>query len=131
MRIGVFYGTMTWNTRKVADTIAKELGTKAGGLSSASIKDMDIIVLGTGVYAYGIHPAMKKFLTRDDLKGKKVAIFVTWGVADTGTEIMKKALEEKGATVIDSWNCKCMVPFKGPSEEDLKKAVEFAKRISK
>lgn len=56
MKIGVFYGSSTGNTKEVAQTIAQLLDTEAKDIADSSIDDLlacDTLVLGTSTWGQG------------------------------------------------------------------------------
>ncbi len=92
-KIGIFFGTDTGNTRRIAKDIAKILGAIAAkpvNVRTASVEDMlayDILILGTPTYGEGQLPGLstgntteswEEFLPKlagADFRGKKVAIY--------------------------------------------------------
>jgi flavodoxin len=108
MKSLVVYYTRTGNAKFVAETIAANIGAdveevvdlkkrdgKLGYLSSGSEafrgketqiadtkfspKEYDLIVVGTPVWAGAPTPAIRTYLNKNDLSGKKVALFFTQG----------------------------------------------------
>ena len=106
MKSLVVYYTRTGNAKFVAETIAAELGSdieeivdlkkRAGKLGwmmagkdasqekqtqiGPTIRvpqDYDLIVLGTPVWAWKPTPAIRTYIAKNDLSGKKVALFFT------------------------------------------------------
>jgi flavodoxin len=104
----VVYYTRTGNARFVAETIAAEIGAdveevidlkkRSGTLSflsggfdarrgketeiaptKKSPADYDLIIVGTPVWAGRAAPAITTYLKKNDLSGKKVAVFFTQG----------------------------------------------------
>jgi flavodoxin I len=132
----VLYYSRGGNTRKVADAIAAELGTKAAGVKSASIDPAaGVIFLGSG--SYGSQPGedWKKFVEAHDFAGRNVAVFGTSG-GGTGNEVkvMAEALKNKGARVIGSHHCKgkFLLWSRGhPDAADLEAAGKFAREMVK
>lgn len=93
-KIGIFFGTDTGNTRRIAKEIATKLGSaiadKPVNVRNASITDMqdyDVLILGTPTYGEGVLPGLstgnateswEEFLPKlasQDFSGKKVAIY--------------------------------------------------------
>jgi flavodoxin I len=93
-KIGIFFGTDTGNTRRIAKDIATKLGSaiaaKPVNVRNASVADMqayDILILGTPTYGEGVLPGLstgnateswEEFLPTlvgQDFSGKKVAIY--------------------------------------------------------
>ena len=106
MKSLVVYYTRTGNAKFVAETIAAELGSdieeivdlkkRAGklgwmmagkdasqekqtqiGPASRVPQDYDLIVIGTPVWAWKPTPAIRTYIAKNDLSGKKVALFFT------------------------------------------------------
>ncbi len=133
----VVYYSMTGNTRKVAETIAAGLGVKAESVKEKKELAKDSFVfLGSGCYASKPGGKLRKFIARNDFKGRKMALFGTSGSGE-GHEV--KAIEEllkaKGALIKGSFCCKGRALFffnRGhPSNEELAKAREFANEMKK
>ena len=106
MKSLVVYYTRTGNAKFVAETIAAELGSdieevvdlkkRAGklgwmmagkdatqekqtqiGPTTRVPQDYDLIVLGTPIWASKPTPAIRTYIAKNDLSGKKVALFFT------------------------------------------------------
>ncbi len=111
--IGVFYGTMTGNTERIAETIAEQLGGTLHSVADAETADFekyDLVVLGSATWGDGD-------LTEDwednldnfksaSLSGKKIAMFMLgdqFGYPDSfvsSASILLEALKSTGATLI-------------------------------
>ena len=93
-KVGIFFGTDTGNTRRVAKDIATTLGStiaaKPVNVRNASVEDLlvyDVLILGTPTYGEGLLPGLstgnateswEEFLPKlagQDFSGKKVAIY--------------------------------------------------------
>ena len=108
MKSLVVYYSRTGNAKFVAETIAAELGSDleeivdlkkrdgklgylSGGSDAARGKETkiaetkrspaeyDLIIVGTPVWAGKLTPAIRTYLGKNDLSGKKVAVFFTQG----------------------------------------------------
>ena len=106
MKSLVVYYTRTGNAKFVAETIAAELGSdieevvdlkkragKIGWMSAGKDatqekqtqigpttrvpQDYDLIILGTPIWAWKPTPAIRTYIAKNDLSGKKVALFFT------------------------------------------------------
>ncbi len=129
MKTGIFYGTSTGTTAKVAGMIAEALGVSdsdvynVAGTRPSTLGDYDLVILGASTYGAGeVQHDMADFLDgvrAMDLKGKKAAVF---GCGDenmsrtfcNGVEEIYKALKETGATMTGSFNT---FPYKFESSE--------------
>src|SRR5665647_580576 len=85
MKAVVVFDSNLGNTKKIAETLAKELGedTKAIAVSDFNIKDLkgiDLIIAGSPIIGWKPTEKMDKFLSdldKDQLKGIKAASFDT------------------------------------------------------
>jgi len=133
----VIYYSMCGNTKKVAEVIAAELGVKAESVKTKRELAKDSFVfLGSGCYANKPGGKLRKFIARNDFKGRQVALFGTSGNGK-GDEVraMEKLLKPKGALIRGSFYCKGKFLFlfnRGhPSNEELANTREFANEMKK
>ena len=119
MKPGIFYGTSTGTTEKVAKLIAQAVGAAdtdvydVAKTSPSTVGDYDLIILGAPTYGSGdVQDDMADFLDGVrvlDLKGKKAAVF---GCGDesmgstfcSGVEEIYKALKDTGTTMVGEYN---------------------------
>lgn len=126
-KIGIFFGTDTGNTRKVAKSIAKKLGDAAAdpvNISKASIDDLlayDSLILGSPTLGDGELPGLEsggeneswgEFMPNFegvDLTGKTIALVGLGdqeGYPDNFVDaigIIYKKLKKAGATFVGEW----------------------------
>jgi len=84
-KIGLFYGSTTGNTLKVAELVQEAFGSEALDLldvrkaSPDDLKRYDVLILGTSTWHWGglqdEWAAFEDSLTQEALAGKKVAFF--------------------------------------------------------
>jgi flavodoxin len=123
------------NTRKMADAIAEELGTKAKDVTASLTDDAKILFLGSGTYGGKPGEAMMKFIESGNLSGRKVAIFGTSASLAGGHKMisaMTDILMQKGAIILGSYHCKgkfFLVNWGHPNKEDLDNARKFAREM--
>ena len=117
--IGVFYGSTTGNTLKVAELIQKAFGAPdvelvdVGRASPEDLKSYDVLILGTSTWHWGglqdEWAAFEDHLTKEVLAGKKVAFF---GVGDQkrypdhfvdGMGLLYDKVKPAGASLIGTW----------------------------
>ena len=123
MPIGIFYGSSTGNTRKVAEEIRDNLETGLVDIYNvidAKIEDIEKyqnIILGSSTWGEGIlqenfEEFLYNVLQKADLKGKKIAIF---GTGDSSAYpnsfadsigIIFEALEGKGVIFVGEFPTK-------------------------
>ena len=133
----VVYYSITGNTKKVAEAIAAELGVKAESVKAKRELDKDSFVfLGSGCYGGRPGGKLRKFIARNDFKGRQVALFGTSGSGE-GAEVrvMEELLKPTGALIRGSFYCQGKSFFlfnRGhPSNEELTNAREFANEMKK
>ena len=141
-KIGIFFGSDTGNTRRVAKTIHKKLGDDADApvnVQKASIDDLlkyDALILGTptlgegelpGLVSGGSAESWAEFLPQlkdVDLTGKVIALFGLGDQEGYGDEFVDALIFiydqiiESGAKVVGSW------PTEGYSFEASKAIVD-------
>jgi flavodoxin len=154
MKILVVYYTRTGNTRFAAETVAAELGAdieevvdlkkREGRLAFLSNgkdamqaketqiaqtkrdpKDYDLIIVGQPVWAGSPTPAIRTYLNKSDLSGKKVALFFS----DSG---LGQAVEKTKALMPNStFVGELALPAKGfeDKEKAQEKIVEWCKTL--
>lgn len=127
MSIGIFFGTDTGNTRRVAKSIHKKLGGLADApvnINKTSVDDLlkyDALILGTPTLGDGELPGLtcgaqaeswEEFLPKlegADFSGKTVALFGLGDQEGYGHEfvdaliILYDAFTAAGATLVGSW----------------------------
>jgi len=128
-KVGVFFGTDTGNTRRVAKDITTTLGSaiaaKPVNIRNATVEDLlgfDTLILGTPTYGEGQLPGLstgnateswEEFLPKlegHDFTGKKVAIYGLGnqkGYPDEFVDAMfylYDQFEQCGATLIGAWD---------------------------
>ena len=131
----VVYYSMTGNTKKVAEVIAAELGVKAESVKAKRELDKDSFVfLGSGCYASRPGRKLRRFIAKNDFKGREVALFGTSGNGE-GHEVktIEELLKPKGALIRGSFYCQGRSFFifnRGhPSNEEMANAREFANEM--
>ncbi|MGR9044272.1 MAG: flavodoxin [Gammaproteobacteria bacterium] len=128
-KVGIFFGTDTGTTRRIAKSIAKTLGSdkadKPVNIRNAAVTDLlnyDVLILGTPTYGDGELPgkstgnmteSWEEFLPQlkgADFSGKKIALY---GPGDqkkysdnfaSALRYLYDAFNESGAEIIGRWN---------------------------
>ena len=134
MKIEVRYYSKSGNTKKIANAIAKEAGVSAKSIHEPLQGEVDILFLGTGLYAFDIDPELKEYIsTLKPENIKTVVVFSTAAIVKSAYEKAKKYLQEQGLTVSDKeYHCPghYLILRKGrPNTEDVKEAERFARSI--
>ena len=135
MKVAVRYFSRGGNTKKLADAIAEAVGAEALTTEVPLSEDVDILFLGSSVYAYGVDESVKKFIARNKVKIGKVVNFSTAALVRSTYKQVGKLLKEKNIPMAEE-EFYCRGSFgpmhKGkPDAEDLKRAAEFAKKIAR
>ncbi len=146
MNIVVIYSTRGGNTEKVALEIAQESNCEAVKISEESnflemsLKEYDLVFVGTWVRGGEPSPDMLKFLKRLNLEdsSRQFALFMTWaggGISDVLTfKRVKQLLEAKNQRLLDSYY-KCYGKTFGlarrghPDAQDIAEARKWARTV--
>jgi len=133
MQIAVRYFSKTGNTKKLADAIGKVAGVKAETVEVKIDEDVDILFLGSSVYAAGIDPKIKEFIAELSPKVKKVVNFSTAAILKSTYGQVSKLLVEREIQV-DEREYHCRGSFsllhKGhPDAKDISNIEKFTKEI--
>ena len=133
MKVEVRYYTRSGNTKKLAEAIAEAVGVEARTVDEPLQEDVDILFLGSSVYAYGVDDNIKKFISNIDVRIGKVVNFSTAALIKSTYKQVGKLLAKKGiAQAEEEFYCKGSfgAMHKGkPDEKDCKAAAAFAKKI--
>lgn len=99
--IAVRYCSKTGNTQKVADVIAKKVGTVAQSINEPIIEDVDFLFLGGAVHMVTLDNELKEYITHlNKDKIKHVVMFGTSGSILSIRKGLEKALHEKQLPII-------------------------------
>ena len=133
MKIAVRYYSKTGNTKKLADAIANVAGVKAEIVDVKIEDDIDILFLGSSVYAAGVDPKIKEFIETLSPKVKKVVNFSTAAILKSTFSQVSKLLIEREIQV-DTREYHCRGSFsllhKGhPDAKDIFAAEKFTREI--
>lgn len=133
MKVAIRYFSRGGNTKKLADAIAKAVGVEAKTVSKPLTEDVDILFLGSSVYAYGVDDAVKEFISGIDVKIGKVVNFSTAALIKSTYKQVAKLLAAKNIPLAkEEFACKgsfAMMHRGKPDDADCKAAAEFAKKI--
>jgi flavodoxin len=145
----IYYSYHHGNTKKVIDRMAGILGAKLmtpPEVDATKLAEYDLIGFGSGIYFSKPHKSLLDLVdSLPSMKNKKAFIISTSGRGEKGMEKnhhgLKAKLEGKGFAIVGEYSCSAFDTFlffrlmgglnKGrPNEDDLKKAEEFAKKLS-
>lgn len=135
MNIAVRYYSKGGNTKKLAEAIAEALEVQALTVDTPVDEDVDVLFLGSAMYAFDVDPRVKQFIDGlDKDRVKKVVGFSTAAVVKSTYDKVKKALDEKGIPM-DERQFYSRGEFKfmhkgRPNEQDLNDAKKFAREVT-
>jgi flavodoxin len=122
------------NTKKLADAVSAALETEAHDVSVDLTEKVDRLFLINAMYAADIDREVKEFLERNK---EKIGETVNMNTAASGAstwKAVKRVTDELGIKLSDKeFHCAASWIFinKGlPSEDDLKRASDFARSLS-
>lgn len=135
MKIAVRYHSRSGNTKKVAQAIADAVGAEALPVSAALSEPVDILFLGSAVYAAGIDDAVKSFLAENSGRIGAIVNFSTAAVAESTFKQVQKQASAHGIAMSErEFHCRGAFAFlhRGrPNAEDLRAAADFAREAVK
>jgi len=133
MKIAIRYYTKTGNTKKLAEAIASAIDVEAKTVDEPLSEDVDILFLGSAVYAAGIDSKVKEFIKNINVNVGEVVNFSSAALIESTYKQVKSEVEAKCLKMSeDEFHCRGAFKFvhRGrPNDEDLKDVQEFAKRI--
>ena len=135
MSIAIRYYSMTGNTKKLAEAISEETGVNAETVDVPLEEKVDMLFLGSAVYAAGVDESVKKFIRENKEKIGKIVNFSTAALLPSTYKQVKKLADAEGIPMADEeFHCRgaFSVMHKGrPNEKDLADAKVFVKKFVK
>ncbi len=138
MNITLVYFSRGGNTRKIAGAMAEELKINPVDVKKETpdVSSADLLIVGSGTYGSKPGKEMVAFLENlQPVKNNRAACFSSCAGDSTKTlTAMKDILTRKGYTILDCFSC--FGKFAGlskrghPTDEELKQAKEFARKLS-
>ena len=133
MKVEVRYFSRGGNTKKLADAIAGAVGVQAKTTAEPLTEDVDILFLGSSVYAYGVDDEVKRFIEEIQVGVGKVVNFSTAALIKSTYKQVGKLLKAKGIPQAkEEFYCKGSFGalHKGkPDAADCEAAARFAKEV--
>jgi len=130
MSSAVRYYSRSGHTKAAAEAIAEGAGTTAVSVDDAGAaltEKVDVLFVGGALYAYGLDKHLKEYLSGiDPVMVGRAAVFSTAWLSKHALDLIGNALREKGIEVADE----TLFIRSRPTEEDLKRAEEFGRKIS-
>ena len=133
MKIAIRYYTKTGNTKKLAEALSEAVGVEALTVDTPITEDIDILFLGSAVYAAGVDSKIKEFIESINVNVGKIVNFSSAALIESTYKQVKKIAEDNGLTMAEEeFHCRGAFKFvhRGhPNDEDVNNLVEFAKKI--
>lgn len=133
MKIAVRYYTQTGNTKKLATAIAEAVGVEALDVSVPLTEKVDVLFLGSSLYAGDVNDAIKVFLKENKAN---IGTLYNFGSAASSRTTYKKVEQvavTHGITMAkEEFHCNGSFLFlhrNRPNAEDLQNAADFAKSV--
>lgn len=130
MKVAIRYFSRGGNTEKLAKAIEQAINVEAKTVDYKLEEDVDILFLGSSVYAYGIDEQVKKFIDEIDVHVGRVVNFSTAAlVKSTYHQIHKKLSQKNIPLAKEEFYCKGSfgVLHKGkPDQKDIERIQRFA-----
>lgn len=132
-KTAIRYYSRTGNTKKLAFAIADAIHAEAKEVSVPLEDDVDILFLGSSVYAAGVDGAVKRFIEENSSKIGKIVNFSTAALISSTYDQVQKIAKENGTIMAEEeFHCRGSFTFmhKGrPNSDDLKNVKDFAVRV--
>lgn len=131
----IVYASKTGHSKKIAEAIAKELNLKVQDISQKpKLENVDLLYIVGGIYGGKSQPELLNYLdTLDNTMVKKAVLMTSSASGKTGQEDVREVLTKKGIEVAkEEFVCPgsfLIVKMKHPNQEDIREAVEFAKKL--
>ena len=133
MKVAIRYYTRGGNAKMLADAISKAVGVDAETTSVPLTEDVDILFLGSSVYANGVDNEVKTFIRGINVKVGKVVNFSTAALVKSTYKQVAKLLAEKQIPFAkEEFYCRgsFAVMHRGrPNADDCNAAADFARKI--
>jgi len=114
MKILITYFSNTGNTEKVAISLKEGLEGEdvdlvpINNVTPSSLKNYDLIFLGSGIYASRVNKALSELISAADELSSKFVFFCTHASLDSyqdGFKIVKRKLNKTTSEIIDTFDC--------------------------
>ena len=133
MKTAIRYYTRSGNTKKLADAISAAIGVPAKTTAEPLTEDVDILFLGSSVYAYGVDDEVKNFIDGISVKVGKVVNFSTAALVKSTYKQVAKLLQAKHIPFAEEeFHCRgsfAMMHRGRPNADDCSAAADFARKI--
>lgn len=133
LKIAVRYYSKGGNTAKLAKAVAEELGVQALPVSAGLQEPVDLLFLGSSVYAAGVDAEVKDFIKNLSVPVGQLVNISTAAILDSTYNQVKKLAAEKNIPVsAKEYHCRGSFAFlhRGrPDGGDVAKVKAFARQV--
>lgn len=134
MNIAIRYYSRSGNTKKLAEGIAQVAGVPAETVERPLEGEVDVLFLGSAVYAAGVDEKVQAFIQGlDPAKVKKVVNFSTAALLPSTYGQVSKLCVERGIPIdAREFHCRGKFAFahkNRPHAEDISAVQQFAKQF--
>lgn len=133
MTIAVRYYSKGGNTKKLAEAVAAAVGVTAEPISVPLLDRVDVLFLGSSVYAYGVDGKVRDFLEDNSIRISKLVNFSTAALISGTYSQIKKICEQNDIPLAEEeFHCRgsfAMLHKGRPNDEDCAAAAAFARRV--
>lgn len=114
MKILITYFTQSGNTKKLAESIFEGCLNEDAELKPieevdpSSLKDYDLVFLGSGIYASRVHKSLGELITQAQELPSNFAFFCSHASLDSyqdGFKVVKRKLGKADSKIIDIFDC--------------------------
>ena len=140
MTTQLIYHSLTGNTRKVAEAMARELKVEPIAIEDehkCEIRAGDLLFLGDGVYWNRPSRPMRQFVQNlPSLEGIEIALFGTYGGWPHQLDWFANRIQAQGGEILGRFSCKGrdwaflgLIARRHPTRTDLEAAAAFAAQM--
>lgn len=133
MSVAIRYYTKSGNTKKLAEAIADAVGVQALTVDTPLDEKVDILFLGSSVYAAGVDEAVKRFLVDNKDKIGCIVNFSTAALLESTYKQVKKLANQNGIAISEEeFHCRgsfAKMHKDRPNAQDCMDVAAFAKKI--
>lgn len=134
MKIAIRYYSKTGNTKKLANAISEVTGVTAYSVDKPLEEDIDILFLGSSVYAAGVDNKVKKFITNINTNVGTIINFSTAAIIESTFNQVKKLAIANGLTISENeFHCRGQFTLfhkNRPNNKDIENVKLFAQQIT-
>jgi len=132
MKTAVRFYSKTGNTEKLARIVADRIQSECKDLTEDLSENVEILFMGSSVYAGKSDPAVKEYIRRNREKIGMLAVFGTSAILKKANRDLREYAEGLGLKVAESFRCPGRfgpMHDRRPDDRDREHLLEWADRI--